>query len=115
VKLLVDVGVGSAVEAWLQAQGHDVLSVRNLDPRMPDDDILALAARDARLVVTMDRDFGELVYRLGQGHSGVLLLRLEDADSGTKVAVVQEIFNNHERELARRFSVYQRGTLRVRG
>jgi len=114
LKLLVDVGVGKAVEKWLKTQGHDVLAIRDLNPRMPDLDILALAVREERLVVTMDKDFGELVYRSGQPHAGVLLLRLEEARSDEKVAVVEKVFRKHEKQLFGNFSVYQRGQLRIR-
>ena len=62
MKLLVDVGVGKAVEGWLRGEGHDVLAVRDLDPRMPDEEILKSAVQGQRLVITMDKDFGELVY-----------------------------------------------------
>jgi predicted nuclease of predicted toxin-antitoxin system len=114
VKLLVDVGVGRAVEEWLESQGYDVSCVRHLDPRMRDDAILALAADEQRLVITMDADFGELVFRSAAAHCGVLLLRLEDADGETKAAVVEEIFTSHAGELAGQFSVYKSGALRIR-
>ncbi|MBI4615972.1 MAG: DUF5615 family PIN-like protein [Planctomycetes bacterium] len=65
MKVLVDVGVGKAVETWLAAQGHDVLPLRNVDPRLPDAEVLSRALREGRLVMTMDKDFGELVYRMG--------------------------------------------------
>lgn len=63
LKILMDVGVGTLCEEWLSQQGHDVLAVRNIDPQMGDDEILEIAAREERLAVTMDKDFGELVYR----------------------------------------------------
>lgn len=62
MKVIVDAGVGTVVERLLQHLGHDVLSVRDLDPAMPDIDILERATAENRLVVTMDKDFGELVY-----------------------------------------------------
>ena len=114
MKLLVDVGVGKIVEEWLQTQGHDVLAVRDLDPRLPDSEILARAVREQRLMITMDKDFGELVYRSGQPHAGVLLLRLEEARSRQKVAVVQKVFRKHAKQLTGCFAVYQGGRLRIR-
>ena len=112
MKLLIDVGAGKAVENWLKIQGHDVLPVRELDPRMPDLNILTLAVREERMVVTMDKDFGELVYRSRQPHVGVL--RLEAARSDEKVAVVEEIFRKYEKQLLGSFAVYQSGRLRIR-
>lgn len=113
-RFLVDVGVGKAVEEWLRIQKYDVLAVRDLDPRMSDNDILALAVREQRLVITMDKDFGALVYHSRQPHTGVLLLRLEDAPSDEKVAVVQKIIAGYADKLPDHFCVYQNSRLRIR-
>ena len=55
LKFLVDVGVGRKVEQWLSDSDHDVKTVRAIDPKMPDHAILQIAARENRIVVTMDR------------------------------------------------------------
>lgn len=114
MRILIDVGVGKAVEEWLRKQGYDVLAVRDLDPRLPDSVILHRAVIEQRLVITMDKDFGELVYQSGQPHAGVLLLRLEEADSRKKVSIVKKIFTRYAQQLIGSFSVYQRGRLRIR-
>ncbi len=85
LKVLVDVSAGDAIVEWLRESGHDVAAVRYRDPRMDDSDILAWAVQEGRLVITMDKDFGELVYHSGQEHSGVLLFRLESAPRATKL------------------------------
>ena len=114
MKFLFDVGVGRVAERWLEATGHDVKSVRALDPSMPDTDILAIAAREGRMVVTMDKDFGELVYRSGELHAGVLLLRMDDAGGEAKREVLESIVTQHLEDIRGKFAVYQRGRLRVR-
>ncbi len=115
LRILVDVSTGDAAARWLAAAGHDTRDVRDLDPRMADTDILALAVREQRLVVTMDNDFGELVYHSGLAHAGVLLLRLEDATSAAKVHVLEQILARHADELPGAFAVYKNGRLRIRG
>ena len=114
LKLLVDVGVGRSVEQWLAANGYDVRSVRDIDSRMSDEGILALAVSEGRMVITMDKDFGELVYASGQPHSGVLLLRLEDAPSEKKVSVVRSILSQYADDMQGRFCVFQQGRLRIK-
>ncbi|HFE66230.1 MAG TPA: hypothetical protein ENJ93_03120 [Chloroflexi bacterium] len=114
LKFLVDVGVGKKVETWLTAIGYDVLSVRDIDPRLLDQTILQIAVSENRIVVTMDKDFGEMVYRAKQPHTGVLLLRLADAPSHEKVRVVANIINNHADKLEGKYSVYKSGKLRIR-
>jgi predicted nuclease of predicted toxin-antitoxin system len=114
LKILVDVSAGQAIEDVLRILGHDVVSVRDRDARMADVDILAWAVADARLVVTMDKDFSELVYHAGQAHHGVLLLRLEDARIAEKQSVTREIFTLYGDQLPGKFAVYQDGRLRIR-
>ncbi len=46
---------------------------------MPDAEILKLADREKAIIITTDKDFGELVFKSHEPHKGVLLLRLEDA------------------------------------
>ncbi len=114
LKFLVDVGVGKDVELYLDGQGCDVKTVRSIDPRMPDPEIIRLAALERRIVVTMDKDFGELVYHFAKEHCGVLLLRLEDATGLEKVDVVSTILENYSDRLQNSFCVFQHGKLRIR-
>jgi len=58
-------------------------------------EILHIAVSEARMVITMDKDFGELVYNSGLKHSGVLILRLEDADGNQKLEVVKKILSGY--------------------
>jgi len=114
VNILVDVSAGRAIVDVLINLGHDVAFVSDRDPKMPDTNILTWAVAEQRLVVTMDKDFGELVYGSGQTHSGVLLLRLETARAPERVRVLSDIFTQYADQLAGHFSVYQDGRLRIR-
>lgn len=114
LRFVLDVGVGNLVYNFLRDAGYDVISILHLDPEMADVDILAIAEREERMVITMDKDFGELVYRSRKQHRGVLLLRLEDATGEEKVKVVEEILAGYAEEIADCFCVYQFGRLRIR-
>jgi predicted nuclease of predicted toxin-antitoxin system len=111
---VVDLNVGEAVAEALKLAGHDVVFISDGDPTMRDRDILRLAVHDQRIVITMDHDFGELVYRSGEPHAGILLLRMPDSTASEKVRVVGEIISRFGGQLPRHFSVYRNGRLRVR-
>lgn len=113
MKFVLDVGVGKKVENYLRDEGHEVISILNVNPSMKDDAILEIAVQAGAMVITMDKDFGELVFRDKQGHNGVLLLRLEDATGQQKVEVVKLILQNHINELEGNFCVYQNNKLRI--
>ena len=114
MKFLVDVGVGRGVEDFLKESGFDVKTVRDIDPKAKDSEILQIAANERRMIVTMDKDFGDLVYRSGKRHTGILLLRLEAATGDQKVKVVEQIIRVFKKEIKNRFCVYQDDRLRIK-
>jgi len=114
LKFLVDAGVSRRVEKWLFDHGYDTKNVRDIDPRMSDKEILKIAVSERRMVITMDKDFGELVYNSGLLHGGVLLLRLEEAKADEKVKVIREILEKYADNLLNKFCVFKDGKLRIR-
>ncbi len=114
IKLIFDVGVSKKAEHFFREKGFDLISVRELNPSMADIDILKIAEKENRLIITMDKDFGELVFNLKRKHCGVLLLRMEDAGWKQKIDVLSEIFQTYSEELKGKFSVYQNNKLRIR-
>ena len=65
-----------AVEA-LRRQGHDVKWVRTDCPGISDPQVLSLAQSENRLLLTFDKDFGELAFRAGlPATAGVILFRI---------------------------------------
>lgn len=113
-RFLVDVCVGKKVEDWLVENGFNVKTVRNINPQMKDREVLKIAVLEKRIVITMDKDFGELVYNSGLAHSGVLLLRIEDAIADEKVKIIEKILTEFQDLLFNKFCVYQHGKLRIR-
>jgi predicted nuclease of predicted toxin-antitoxin system len=113
-RFLFEVGVGNKAERTTADLGFDVKSLRSIDVRLDDSEILQIARTEHRVVVTMDKDFGELVYRRCKGHVGVLLLRMDDANGDAKANAMKSIVLNHADELSNAFSVYQHGVLRIR-
>ena len=73
MKLFADENIARAIVAWLRAAGHDVLYAPEVDPGAIDEDWLSRADADQRLVVTSDKDFGELVFRDQLNSFGVVL------------------------------------------
>ena len=113
-KFIIDVGVGRSVEEWLKSQEFNVVIIGSINPEMKDFEIIKLANMEDGIIITMDKDFGELVFREKNKHKGILLLRLEDAMSEEKLAAIQNIIPEHLRKLKNNFSIYQNGKLRTR-
>jgi predicted nuclease of predicted toxin-antitoxin system len=111
---LADENIERTIVERLRADGHDVAWVADMEPGIDDDAVLAAASAEERLLITSDKDFGELVFRLGRASAGVLLLRLLGLSADEKAATVSGAFAAHGPELAGAFSVISPGQVRIR-
>lgn len=82
MKFLVDVNASGATVTLLEELGYDVAQVITVDGRMSDEAILQWALGEARIVVTTDQDFEEMIWREQKAHCGVL--RLENVPRATR-------------------------------
>lgn len=72
MRLLLDTCVWGGVRQDLVGVGHDVFWARDWDEDPGDEEILSRASRESRILVTRDKDFGELAIVYGQRHAGIL-------------------------------------------
>ena len=100
MKFLVDACAGKRLADWLADQGHDVLFVDELGADPGDRALLELAVAEGRVVVTIDTDFGELVFLHGLTHAG--LVRLPDVPMMERVALMKEVLRRSGDALSRR-------------
>lgn len=111
MRFLVDGCVGRRLAEWLRVIGHDVIEADRLGPDPGDIALLEMAASADRIFVTIDTDFGELIYRHGQSHTG--LVRLPDVPSEQRIALLDDAIQRYGSELQNRAIVTIRGA-RVR-
>jgi predicted nuclease of predicted toxin-antitoxin system len=112
MKLLADAHISRAMVAYLRDLGHDVLHAATLAPRMSDSAILRLAATDGRIVLTADKDFGELCFRRLIACSGVVLLRLSATSESERVDYFRSIWPLIEANAAGNFHVITDSAIR---
>ena len=80
---LLDMNLPPAMADWLRSEGQDAVHVRELGhARLSDREILAIATREGRIVVTLDLDFGEVVGLAATVGPGIVLLRLRSTRQG---------------------------------
>ena len=95
MRFLVDECTGPAVARYLRDRGHDVFSVYEQARGISDDEVIAQALAEERILVTNDKDFGEKVYRDGTLHSGIVLLRLRDESASAKIAAIAGLLEHY--------------------
>jgi predicted nuclease of predicted toxin-antitoxin system len=105
MRFLIDENVGSSVARWLAASGHDIFSVYDQARGIDDLTVMDLARSEHRIVITADKDFGENVFRQHIPHCGIVLLRLDDERSASKIAILQKLMEGHSAALADQFVV----------
>ena len=114
MKFLLDESVDLRLAAYLRSIGHDVTVVsQDYQPSIPDHQVLALAHQEERILITNDKDFGELVFALNQPFSGVILLRLGTFEIAPTISRLDYVLQQHTAQL-NQFLVVTPRSVRVR-
>ena len=98
MKFLIDRCAGRSLADWLRDQGHDVVESRERGPDPGDRILLEWAALELRILVTMDKDFGEMIFAENAAHCG--LVRLPDVPAARRIELVEKLLRDHTQELA---------------
>jgi predicted nuclease of predicted toxin-antitoxin system len=115
VRFLFDQSTDRRLVPYLRDLGHDVTVVAVDYPEgLSDPEVLSIATTERRIVVTEDRDFGELVFRLRQAHTGVLYLRLPPMELTDKLLRLREVLSRYPEEI-NDFIVVTASRIRARG
>lgn len=96
-RLLADENIPLETVRAMRAAGHDVYSATESAPGAPDRDHLKRAINEDRLVVTFDKDFGELLARgTDRPKAGVMLLRFVPASAAEITALLLDLLSRSE-------------------
>jgi predicted nuclease of predicted toxin-antitoxin system len=105
MRFLVDECTGPKTAQWLRDQGHEVFSVFDEARGADDDTIIEKAFNENRILITNDKDFGEIVYREQRPHHGIIFLRLADNRAANKIDVMRRLLESYADRLPDRFVV----------
>jgi len=114
LKFLADECCDTELVASLRSDGHDVLYELEEDTGAEDGDVLERAYKEERILVTEDKDFGELVFRLRNRTVGIVLLRIDVADRDLKWPRLKKLIDNYAGRLLGHLVVVGRDRFRFR-
>ena len=114
MNLLADESVDRPIVERLRNDGHEVVYVAELSPSIGDNEVLQKANDSRALLLTADKDFGELVFRQRRLHAGVVLTRLAGFPPALKPEAVAKVIREHGAQLLGAFSVVSPGIVRIR-
>ncbi len=113
MRLVADESCDFAVVSAVRSAGHDVISIAERMPGAEDEQVIKLAATERRLLLTEDKDFGQLVFAAAKGNSGVILIRYPSTARSTLTDEVVKLLAERTESLYSRFVVMEPGRVRV--
>ena len=112
--LVADENVDASIVTALRGANHRVIYVRELDPGIDDAQVLEIANSCDAVLLTSDKDFGELVFRQGLLHAGVVLYRLAGLASERKAGLLLSVLQTHGDALRGAFTLVSPTQVRIR-
>jgi predicted nuclease of predicted toxin-antitoxin system len=114
MQFIADENVPRHVFDRLRADGHDVTTIAGPLSGIPDREVLRAAESEGRILITADRDFGELLVRHRLGVSGVIVFQLERLSNPAKADRVADVVAVHVDRLAGHLTVIEPARTRIR-
>ena len=114
MKIIADESIDRQIVERLRAAGHEVLFIAELDPGIDDEAVLAHSREQQAILLTADKDFGELVFRQHLLHSGILLVRLAGLEAEAKAEMVASTVDRHSEAMRLGFAVLTQRAFRIR-
>lgn len=111
-QVVADESVDFRIVTALKAAEITIFSIAGEHPSITDKEVLAVAVDKGALLLTEDKDFGELVFRLQLPHRGVLLIRIFDGER--KIAITVKAILENYADMLDKFSVISKNRLRIK-
>jgi len=110
---LADESCDFAVVRALREAGHDVVAVAEISPRAEDQRVIETAFKENRVLLTEDKDFGQLVFAHKKGSAGIILVRYPSNARKTLAASVVDLVAAKAEIVQEQFVVLRPGRLRI--
>lgn len=113
MNFLADESCDFTIVRALQAAGYNVQAVKDILPGAPDEDVINHALKESCILLTEDKDFGQLVFASAVESPGVILFRFSVNARQAITNTVIEFLRQHPGQVERRFVVIQPGRVRI--
>lgn len=113
MKFLVDECIGPTVAEWLKQNGYNVISIYDDLQGIDDNMVLEKALLENRVLITSDKDFGEIIFKNNKQHCGVILLRLINEKPINKIVILKNLLQNYHQDILGNFIVVTEKTVRI--
>ncbi len=114
MRIVADENLAYRMVKALRNEGFEVFSIEEDMPSIPDYNVLSLSVKEDALLITEDKDFGDLVMRHKLPHRGILLLRLAGIETDEKITRTLDVIRTYGEELKDSFTVLDIRSVRLR-
>jgi predicted nuclease of predicted toxin-antitoxin system len=113
MRFLVDECVGTSVAEYLKSNNHIVFSVFDELRGADDNDLLQKSFSEKYIIITSDKDFGEMIFKNQKKHKGIILIRCQPNNFKQKIVVLTKLLANYADKLENNFVVVTNENVRV--
>ena len=113
MRFLADESCDFIVVRSLRAVGHEVLAVSEIYPRAEDSFVIDLALKEGRILITEDKDFGQLVFAHGRKTQGIILIRYPSKSRGKLSGDIVNVTKRFGKHLKGNFLTVRPGQVRI--
>jgi len=114
VEIIADESVDFGIIRALRKGNVAVYSILENNSGIDDVEVLKIAVNKKLLLLTEDKDFGELTYRLQKEHKGIILIRLMKIPRTERIITVVNVLNKYFSDMKNKFSVIDEKGLRIK-
>ena len=111
---VADESVDHPIVKRLRKEGYIISAVVEMEPGISDEAVLETANQEGSILLTADKDFGELIFRDNRYSFGIVLIRLSGLTADDKADVVITAIKQHMDEFAGAFTVISSNSVRIR-
>ena len=112
IRFIADVNVEKILVDYLIGNGYDVKWIPDYNRKMFDDELLDLANREKRILITNDKDFGEITFLQRKLSMGIILIRVKGQKAEDKVKLFKKLLQNYRDKLLKHFTVITKEKIR---
>jgi len=105
LKFLIDVNIEKPIINFLIKKGFDIKCVVDIDKKMADYSVCEIANTEQRVLITNDKDFGEIVFFQKRISSGIILLRIKGGDASEKILLLEKLLDYYCDKIINHFVV----------
>lgn len=112
IKFVADVNVEKPIIDYLSENGYDIRWIPDYNCEILDEELLKLANKEKRILITNDKDFGEIVFLQKKLSSGLILLRVKGQKAEDKVRLIKRLLHDYSDKILNHFIVITKNKFR---